>query len=131
MRWCMDRAEDAGCLLAVDNIGQPNEQVVVFHRDTTIFIGGDFWRLLVFLLGDGTLMAVTNGGRKGWCCNDVTFLCPLDHVLEHVPRGSFLRSIKADGRVGDVVHGACRLTNVFKKRLSAVLPMFGFHYHGS
>ena len=115
---CIDGRDDAGCLLAVHDIGQLNEQVVVLHRDTTAFIDGESWRFLVFLSWDGKLMAVTNGGRKCWCCDDVTILRPLHHVVEHVRWGSFLRSMKADRRVGDVVHGACRVTNAFKKQLS-------------
>ena len=118
MWWCIDGADDAGCLLAVDDIGQLNEQVVALQRYTTVFIDGESWRFMVFLSGDGKLMAVTNGGDKYWCCDDVTILRPFDHVLEHVRLGSFLRTIKADRRVEDVVHGACRMTNAFKKRLS-------------
>ena len=117
MWWCMDGLHDARCLLVVDDIGQLNEQVVVLHRDTTFFINGESRRFMVFLSGDGTLMAVTNGGGKCWCCDDYTILRPLHHVLEHVPSGTFLRSIKADRRVGHVVHGACRVTNAFKKQL--------------
>ena len=114
----MDGLDDVGCLLAVDDIGQLNEQVVVLHRDTTIFIDGESWRFVVFLSADAKLIAVTNGGQKCWCCDDVTILRPLDHVPEHGRLGSFLRSIKADRRVQDVVHGACHVTNAFKKRLS-------------
>ena len=58
-----------------------------------------------------------NGGGKCWCCDDVTILVPLDHVLANVRWGSFLRTIKTDRRVGDVVQGACRVSNAFKKRL--------------
>ena len=82
-----------------------------------MFIDGESWRFVVFLSRDGKLMAVTNGGGKCWCCDDVTILVPLDHVLAIVRWGSFLRTIKTDRRVGDVVHGACRVTNAFKKRL--------------
>ena len=118
MWWCMDGPDDAGCLLAIDDIAKLNEQVVALQRDTTVFIDGESWRFVVFLSGDGKLMAVTNGGGKCWCCDDVTILVPLDHVLPNVRWGSFLRTIKTDRQVGDVVHGACRVTNAFKKRLS-------------
>ena len=118
MWWCMDGPDDAGCLLAIDDIGKLNEQVVALQRDTTVFIDGESSRFAVFLSGDGKLMAVTNGGGKCWCCDDVTILVPLDHVLANVCWGSFLRTIKTDRRVGVVVHGACRVTNAFKKRLS-------------
>ena len=117
MWWCMDGPDDAGCLLAIDDIAKLNEQVVALQRDTTVFIDGESWRFVVFLSGDGKLMAVTNGGGKCWCCDDVTILVPLDHVLVNVRWGSFLRTIKTYRRVGDVVHGACRVTNTFKKRL--------------
>ena len=66
------------------------------QRDTTIFIDGESWRFVVYLFGDGKLMAVTNSGGKCWCCDDVTILLPLDHVLEHLRWDSFLRSIGAD-----------------------------------
>ena len=114
----MDVPDDAGCLLAVDDMGQLNEQVVVLQRDITVLIDGESWPFVVFLSGNGKLMAVTNGGGKCWCCDDVTILRPLDYVLEHGRWGSFLRSIKVDRRVGDEVHVACRVTNAFKKRLS-------------
>ena len=116
--WCMDGPDDAGCLLTIDDIGKLNEQVVALQRDTTVFIDGESWRFVVFLSGDGKSLAITNGGGKCWCCDDVTILVPLDHVLANVRWGSFLRTIKTDHRVGDVVHGACRVTNAFKKRLS-------------
>ena len=118
MWWCLDGPDDAGCLLAIDDIGKLNEQVVALQRDTTMFIVGESRRFVVFPSGDGKSMALTNGGGKCWCCDDVTILVPLDHVLANVRWGSFLRTIKTDGRVGDVVHGACRVTNAFKKRLS-------------
>ena len=118
MWWCMDWPDDAECLLAIDDIGKLNEQVVALQRDTTVFIDGESWRFVVFLSGDGKLMAVTNGGGKCWCCDDVTILVPSDHVLANVRWGSFLRTIKTDRRAGDVVHGACRVTNAFKKRFS-------------
>ena len=70
----MDWPDDAGYLRAVDDIGQLNEQVVVLHRDTTVFIDGESWRFVVFLSGDGKLLAVTNGGGKCWCCDNVTQL---------------------------------------------------------
>ena len=82
--------------------------MVVLQRDTTVFIDGESWRFVVFLSRDGKLMAVTNSGGKCWTSDDVTILRPLEHVLEHVRWGSFLRSIKADCQVGDVVHRACR-----------------------
>ena len=63
-------------------------------------------------------MAVTNGPGKCCRCDDVTIVRPLDHVFKPVRWGSFLRSIKADRRVGDVVRAACRVTCAFKKRLS-------------
>ena len=84
MWWCMDGPDDAGCLLAIDDIGKLNEQVVALQRDTTVFIDGESWRFVVFLSGDGKLMAVTNGGGKCWCRDDVTILVPLDHVLANV-----------------------------------------------
>ena len=114
----MDWPDDAGCLLAIDDIGKLNEQVVPLLRDTTVFIDGESLWFVVFLSGDGKLMAVTNGGGK--CCysDDVTILVPLDHVLANVRWGSFLRTIKTDRRAGDVVHGACRVTNAFKKRFA-------------
>ena len=66
MWWCMDGPTDAGCLLAVDDRGQFNEQVDVLQRDTTSFIDGESWGFVVFLSWDGKAMAVSNGGGK--CC---------------------------------------------------------------
>ena len=111
--WCIDGPDDACCLLAMDIIGQVNEPVLVLQRETIVFIDGESWRFVVLLCGDGKLMAITNGGGKCWCCDDVTILRPLDHVFEHVLWGSFLRSIQLDRRVGDMVHGAGRGINAF------------------
>ena len=61
MWWCMDRLDDAGCLLVVDDIGQLNEQVVMLQRDTTVFSDGESWCFVVLLCADGKLLAVTNG----------------------------------------------------------------------
>ena len=84
MWWCMEGRNDGGCLLGVDDIGQLNEQVVLLQRDTIVFIDGESCRFMVFLSGDGKLMAVTNGAESCWCCDHGTILRPLEHVLEPV-----------------------------------------------
>ena len=75
--WCMDGPNDAGCLLPIDGIRQVSEDVVVL---SIVFIDGESWRFVVFLYDD-KFLAVTNSQGNCWCCDNVTILSLLDHVI--------------------------------------------------
>ena len=64
-----------------------------------------------------------------WICDcsvhDLANLKPRDSVARHVRYGGFLPSIPRERRVGDFVHGACRVTNAIVKRLMHCIQVPG------
>ena len=59
-------------------------------------------------------------GRHCWLCDDnLSKMTPSPGISAVLRYGAFLPSIPLDMRVGDYVHGSCRIVNIILKRLTS------------
>ena len=121
MWWALDGPDDGGCLRAMDETCNLNDQLVALEEEDIVIQGqrAKFWG---FLTGDGKLMRCTNQGsgegESCWSCDTPDSLVPSDEVLDNVRWGAFLRRVPVVRRVGDAcAHGQCRVCNMFIIRL--------------
>ena len=132
--WALDGPDDAPCLRAIDVTCGLHEQIVALEQED-IIINGIRARIRCFLTGDGKAMRAMNHGdgdkQSCPCCNDPHSLQPSDMVMDVVRWGAFLRCIPVYRRVGDFVHGQCRVANAFWKRLRAMVATWAVGVPGS
>ena len=121
--WAMDGPDDAGCLRVMDTRGGLWSMVADVEATLTVQSGPISLRCKCFITGDGKGMEASNPKPrcKCWCCPADTSLQATLPDLE-CRWGAYLRTIMPARRVGDPVHCACRVANIFMKRLREAAP---------
>ena len=127
--WAVDGGDDAHTLRMMDWHAQLNAQVVdVLGMTCAVGWGGGLYHFDVYITGDGKMMRASNHAT-GKACG----LCQQGESLDEqpdiplIPRfGSYLRAVPCSHRVGDYVHGACRIVNAVFKRCQTVCSGLGY-----